>query len=34
MWSLYDAYRQGRDRLLPMAYTCLSCLEHSAGRRS
>jgi hypothetical protein len=33
MWSLYDAYRQGRDRLLPMAYTCLSYLEHSAGGR-
>jgi hypothetical protein len=33
MWSLYNAYRQGHDRLLPMAYTCLSRLEYSAGGR-
>lgn len=33
MWSLYDSYRQGRDRLLPMAYTCLSRLEYGAGGR-
>jgi hypothetical protein len=33
MWSLYDSYRQGRDRLLPMAYTCLSRLQYGAGGR-
>ena len=33
MWSLYDSYRQGHDRLLPMAYTCLSRLEYAAGGR-
>jgi hypothetical protein len=33
MWSLYDSYREGRDRLLPMAYTCLSRLEYDAGGR-
>jgi hypothetical protein len=33
MWTLYDGYLQGRDRILPMAYTCLSRLEYSAGGR-
>jgi hypothetical protein len=31
LWALYDGYRQGRDRLLPMAFTCLSRLQYSAG---
>jgi hypothetical protein len=31
LWTLYDGYRQGRDRLLPMAFTCLSRLQYSAG---
>jgi hypothetical protein len=31
MWSLYDSYRRGRDRLLPMAYSCLSRLMYRAG---
>jgi hypothetical protein len=31
MWSLYDSYREGRDRLLPMAYSCLSRLVYRAG---
>jgi len=33
MWTLYDGYQQGRDRILPMAYTCLTRLEYSAGGR-
>ena len=31
MWSLYDSYLEGRDRLLPMAYSCLSRLVYRAG---
>lgn len=31
LWSLYDSYRQGRDRLLPMAYSCLNRLIYRAG---
>ena len=31
LWALYDGYRQGHDRLLPMAFTCLSRLQYSAG---
>jgi hypothetical protein len=34
LWALYDGYRQGRDRLLPMAFTCLSRLQYSAGNRA
>jgi hypothetical protein len=30
MWELYERYKQGRDRLLPMAYSCLSRLEYRA----
>ena len=26
MWTLYEGYLQGHDRLLPMAYTCLTRL--------
>jgi len=31
MWDQYEAYLEGRDRLLPMAYSCLSRLEFRAG---
>jgi hypothetical protein len=31
LWALYDGYRQGRDRLLPMAFTCLSRIEYKCG---
>ena len=31
MWSLYEAYVRGHDRLLPMAYTCLKRLTYSVG---
>jgi hypothetical protein len=31
MWRLYEDYVRGRDRLLPMAYTCLTRLAYSAG---
>jgi len=31
MWSLYEGYLQGRDRLLPMAYTCLTRFTYGAG---
>jgi hypothetical protein len=31
MWSLYEAYVRGHDRLLPMAYTCLTRLTYSVG---
>lgn len=30
MWEQYERYKQGRDRLLPMAYSCLSRLEYRA----
>ncbi len=30
MWEQYERYLQGRDRLLPMAYSCLSRLEFKA----
>jgi hypothetical protein len=30
MWEQYERYKQGRDRLLPMAYSCLARLEHRA----
>jgi hypothetical protein len=30
MWEQYERYKQGRDRLLPMAYSCLTRLEHRA----
>lgn len=33
LWSLYNRYLCGKDRLLPMAYTCLTRLEYSAGSR-
>jgi hypothetical protein len=33
MWSLYDSYRQGRERLLPMAFSCLTYFANSAGGR-
>ncbi len=26
----YERYKEGRDRLLPMAYSCLTRLEHRA----
>jgi hypothetical protein len=32
MWTLYEGYLQGRDRLLPMAYTCLTRFTYGAGR--
>lgn len=32
MWSLYEAYTRGQDRLLPMAYTCLTRLRYRFGR--
>lgn len=28
MWTLYEGYLQGRDRLLPMAYTCLTRFKY------
>jgi hypothetical protein len=33
MWSLYEGYLRGprKDRLLPMAYTCLTRLTYSVG---
>ena len=31
MWELYERYRAGRDRLLPMAYSCLTRFKYSAG---
>ena len=31
MWSLYESYLRGHDRLLPMAYTCLTRLTYSVG---
>jgi hypothetical protein len=31
MWTLYEGYLQGRDRLLPMAYTCLTRFKYGAG---
>lgn len=31
MWDLYERYRVGRDRLLPMAYSCMSRFEYGAG---
>jgi len=30
MWTLYEGYLQGRDRLLPMAYTCLTRFKYGA----
>lgn len=30
MWEQYERHKQGRDRLLPMAYSCLARLEHRA----
>jgi hypothetical protein len=30
MWDQYEAYLEGRDRLLPMAYSCLARLEYRA----
>jgi hypothetical protein len=30
MWEQHERYKQGRDRLLPMAYSCLTRLEHRA----
>ena len=30
MWTLYECYLQGRDRLLPMAYTCLTRFKYGA----
>src|SRR5215203_2349076 len=31
MWSLYEGYLRGQDRLLPMAYTCLTRFTYSVG---
>jgi hypothetical protein len=31
MWTLYECYLQGRDRLLPMAYTCLTRFRYGSG---
>jgi hypothetical protein len=31
MWTLYEGYLQGRDRLLPMAYTCLTRFRYGSG---
>jgi hypothetical protein len=31
MWTLYDNYLQGRERLLPMAYTCFSWITRHTG---
>jgi hypothetical protein len=33
MWEQYEAYVEGRDRLLPMAYSCLTRLEFRAGTK-
>lgn len=33
MWNLYEGYLDGRDRLMPMAYSCLSRLEFRASGR-
>ena len=30
MWEQYERYKEGRDRLLPMAYSCLTRLQHRA----
>lgn len=30
MWEQYERYKEGRDRLLPMAFSCLTRLEHRA----
>jgi hypothetical protein len=34
MREQYERYKQGRDRLLPMAYSCLARLEHRARNHS
>lgn len=31
MWPLYESYKRGRNRLLPMAYACYTYIENSAG---
>jgi hypothetical protein len=31
MWTLYDNYLQGRERLLPMAYTCFTWIKRHPG---
>jgi hypothetical protein len=31
MWTLYEGYLNGRDRLLPMAYTCVTRFKYGAG---
>ena len=31
MWILYEGYLKGRDRLLPMAYTCLTRFKYGTG---
>ena len=31
MWTLYEGYLQGRDRPLPMAYTCLTRFMYGSG---
>jgi hypothetical protein len=31
MWILYEGYLRGHDRLLPMAYTCLTRFTYSVG---
>jgi hypothetical protein len=31
MWTLYERYLKGRDRLLPMAYTCLTRFRYGSG---
>ena len=31
MWTLYEGYLLGRDRLLPMAYTCLTRFKYGVG---
>lgn len=33
MWTQYEEYLEGRDRLLPMAYSCLTRLQFRAGGR-
>jgi len=30
IWEQYERYKEGRDRLLPMAYSCLTRLEYRA----
>jgi hypothetical protein len=32
MWRLYEGYLQGRDRLTPMAYSCLTRFKYPTGR--